>query len=418
MQHAPNAPGTARIGTVLSSRWRLIQKIGEGVTSEVYVGETIAGGERVAIKLLRLEYVPVPSVHERFICEARICLRLVHPNIARVFEGATSDDGVPYVVMELLHGVPLRAYTANGGRVLPSRAAPILKGILSGLAAAHDRGILHGDLKPSNVFLMRGTDAAFVVKLRDFGIAKNLDTAGGTAPVTRSHSFWGEGDYISPEQAQRSDEVDFRTDLWSAGVIFYEMVTGKLPFRGGAEVTRLTALLRDDPTPIESVDPSLAPLSAFVSRALRKSQDERFESAHAMAVALDAAMSRFGCVDVDAMSSAGTEAIRLRPPTGPLSRDAIVVRGEPPSGVAANPDSEVDDEPVRRKSVSTLASAVEPARSRTKSAPQVVVVGTTFPTSTLNSPRRVHTDVSRRIVATLVALALAVGFALGWVLKR
>jgi len=84
--------------------------------------------------------------------------------------------------MELLHGVPLRAYTANGGRVLPSRAAPILKGILSGLAAAHDRGILHGDLKPSNVFLMRGTDAAFVVKLRDFGIAKNLDTAGGTAP--------------------------------------------------------------------------------------------------------------------------------------------------------------------------------------------------------------------------------------------
>src|SRR5437868_5950515 len=168
-----------QVGTVMSRRWRLVAKLGEGGMGEVFAAEPVDGGARVAIKILRREFVTDADVRARFLDEGRTCIRLSHPNIVRVTECSQTDDGAPYIVMELLEGVPLGAYMQHGARVPVAQAGPILQGILSGLAAAHAQGVVHRDLKPDNVFLTRGKGGTFVVKVLDFGIAKVMDVAGG-----------------------------------------------------------------------------------------------------------------------------------------------------------------------------------------------------------------------------------------------
>jgi len=290
----PGSSGTL-VGAILSRRWRLVLKLGEGGMGEVYAADPVeGGGTRVAIKVLRPEFHTDASVLARFLEEARTSMRLVHPNIVRVLEGAQAEDGSPYFVMELLDGVPLGAYTQNGGRVPLAQAVPILQGILAGLAAAHAQGIVHRDLKPDNVLLTRDGRGAFVVKVLDFGIAKVMDVAGGMTFRTRTGMLLGTPAYMSPEQAKNARDVDQRADLWSAGVLFYEMLTGRSAFPAPTEYARLAALLSAEPEPVERIDPSLAPLTGFFQRALKKDRSERFSSAVDMARALAVALPGLG----------------------------------------------------------------------------------------------------------------------------
>jgi serine/threonine-protein kinase len=414
MPYAKATP--TRLGAVLARRWRLVQKLGEGGMGEVYVGEPVAGGPRVAIKILRPEYVPDTGVLGRFLDEARTCMRLTHPNIVHVLESASAEDGAPYIVMELLEGVPLGAYTANGGRVPPAQAAPILQGILAGLAAAHAQGIVHRDLKPDNVFLTRARDGTFVVKLLDFGIAKVMDCAGGMGSRTRTGAFLGTPAYMSPEQVQTPRDVDPRSDLFSAGVLLYEMVTGQTPFDAPTEYARLAAVLRNDAPPIERVDPALAPLSAFINRALRKNRNERFGSATEMATALDKALASFTGPGNRASPTADSEAMRLRGPVaGPseYSPSAAVARDD--GAVAKRVQATVDGVPEvgRRRPATTLASPT-PSREVVEPVPHVVVVPTPYPAPSLSGGAGVPNGVARWAVALLVSVALAVGFVLGW----
>src|ERR1700722_16451987 len=218
-----SAESTTRslVGAVLSRRWRLVQHLGEGGMGEVYAADPLEGGTRVAIKILRPEYLTEPNVLSRFLEEATTCMRLIHPNIVRMLECTSAEDGSPYLVMELLEGVPLGAYTQNGGRVPVARAVPILHGILAGLAAAHAQGIVHRDLKPDNVFLTRAPDGTFVVNFLDLDYTKVMDAAGGMGSQTRTGMLLGTPAYMSPEQIKNARDVDQRGDLWSAGVMFY-----------------------------------------------------------------------------------------------------------------------------------------------------------------------------------------------------
>ena len=345
-----NQEQPALVGAILSRRFRLERVIGEGGMGTVYAavaiepppgttpapgmvlgntpaagmairdavsGTRTGAGARVAIKVLKPEFLTEPQVLSRFLEEGRTCQRLIHPNILRVFESATAEDGSPYIVMELLEGVPLSAYTANGGRVPPQQAVTILQGMLAGLAAAHAQGVIHRDLKPENVFLAREPSGQFQVKLLDFGIAKVMDAAGGMGSKTKTGMLLGTPAYMSPEQIKNAKDVDTRTDIWSAGVMGYEMLSGRVAFPAPTEYARLTAVLMHDPEPLERIDPSLAPLAGLVARAMRKNREERFTSALEMARALSPA---------SASSPPGPDAEGGRvtpahpPPVSPLSR--------------------------------------------------------------------------------------------------
>ncbi len=277
------------VGAVLSRRFRLTQELGRGGMGAVYAASPLDGSAPVAIKMLHPAYLDDEQVRQRFVEEGHTCIRLVHRNILRMHEVLTAEDGSPYLVMDLLEGVPLSAYTKNGGRIAIVHAVPILQGILSGLGAAHDQGIVHRDLKPGNVFLARDDAGLFVVKILDFGIAKVMDVAGGMGSRTRTGMLLGTPAYMSPEQITSAKDVDARADLWSAGVMFYEMVTGRTAFPAPTEYARLSAVLQTNPEPIERVDPSLATMAGFLSRSLLKDRALRFQSAGEMAHALNLA---------------------------------------------------------------------------------------------------------------------------------
>jgi len=376
-------PGTSRAlsGAVLSRRWRLAQKLGEGGMGEVYAAEPTGGGPRVAVKVLRTEFLLEPEVLQRFLEEGRTCVRLVHPNIVRVLESAQAEDGSPYIVMELLEGVPLAAYTANGGRVPVAQAVPIMQGILAGLAAAHASGIVHRDLKPENVFLTRDAEGTFVAKLLDFGVAKVMDAAGGMGNRTRTGALLGTPAYMSPEQVRNAKDVDPRADLWSAGVLFYEMLTGRTAFDAPTEFARLAAVLTVEPEPAEVVDPRLAPLAPFLARSLKKNRDERFATALDMARAL-----------------------------------AAVAPGGKPRASVPSPPAERGSTTLAPRSRGTLAS---PAAARVVDPlPQVVVVGPRGSSGEPFDRAAQRRGVAPAAVVALVVGALVVGFLLGWSLAR
>src|SRR5580692_6792178 len=214
------------VGAILSRRFRLTRELGRGGMGAVYEASPLDGGPAVAIKILHAHFIGDTHVLQRFLEEGRTYMRLLHANILRAHECRTAEDGSPYLVMDLLEGVPLSAYTRNGGRVSVAHAVPILQGMLAGLEAAHTQGVVHRDLKPGNVFLARDPEGLFAVKLLDFGIAKVMDIAGGMGNKTKTGMLLGTPAYMSPEQIKSAKDVDSRADLWSAGVMFYEMLTG------------------------------------------------------------------------------------------------------------------------------------------------------------------------------------------------
>jgi eukaryotic-like serine/threonine-protein kinase len=432
-------PGSPRslTGAVLSRRWRVGNKLGEGGMGEVYAADPIGSGARVAIKVLRPEFVSDRDVLMRFLEEARTSMRLVHPNIVRVLEGAQAEDGSPYLVMELLEGVPLGAYTQNGGRVPLAQAVPILQGILAGLAAAHAEGIVHRDLKPDNVLLTRDASGTFVVKVLDFGIAKVMDAAGGMGSRTRTGVFLGTPAYMSPEQARSARDVDQRADLWSAGVLFYEMLTGRSAFPAPTEFARLAALLSSEPEPVQKIDPALAPLAGFFERALKKDRSERFSTASEMARALAAAAPGIGSrasgpplplsrlPDVPSMfgppgdpiptvpSPSARESARPGAPKAPAHQELGQVIFNKPRGAAgaggtlSSPAAPaVADPPINVVFAAPKASFGETLPSKE---------GSRGKSSGPSSGKRV---VSVNLVVVLVLGALVAGFLLGWSVGR
>jgi eukaryotic-like serine/threonine-protein kinase len=284
-------------GAVLSQKYRLQKRIGYGGMGSVYATDArTETGELLAVKILNPDCLANPEIVVRFIDEGKTCQKLTHPNIVRVFEIAIAENGCPYIVMELLGGVPLAAYTGNGGRVALPQCVTIVQGLLAALGSAHSAGIVHRDLKPENVFLARDRSGSFGVKVLDFGIAKVMEVAGGMGKRTRTGVLLGTPAYMSPEQIRSTKDVDARSDLFSVGVLTYEMLTGHPAFPAPTEYAKLAAVLNSEPVAIEAVDPSLARLAGFIQRALQKDRDQRFQSAGEMAHALTLAA---GAVHVD-----------------------------------------------------------------------------------------------------------------------
>jgi eukaryotic-like serine/threonine-protein kinase len=400
---------TGLVGAVLSRRWRIASPIGSGGMGLVFVGEGVQDGRRVAIKVLRPELVSETLVRARFIEEAASTMRLHHVNILRVFEAAEAEDGSPYIVMELLDGVPLSAYV--GEPVPVPQAVTILRGVLHGLGAAHAGGIVHRDLKPENVFLAR--DAAtgqFVVKLLDFGIAKVMDVAGGMGNKTKTGMLLGTPAYMSPEQVKSSRDTDPRTDLWSAGVLFYELLSGKQAFQAPTEFARLSQILGGQPAPLPA---GLASWQPFIDRALQKDRTLRFQTATEMEQALGAGgpvvSQIMSAVPRTPLAGQGPVAITLGPHV--QAPAAYMPAASPPSALEATAPSPGG----------TLSSQRGQSGTRPSTAPPAVQL-IPPPSGDLESRSFRGRDQGRRVsaivVVALVLLALAAGFVIGFAVGR
>ena len=425
---ASNAPQADLVGAILSRKYALKRLIGTGSMGAVYAADSLPGsqspeeGKLVAVKVLAIDYLTDTDIKNRFIEEGHTCQRLIHPNIVRVFDVGTAEDGTPYIVMELLDGVPLSAYTRSGGRVPLAQAGIILQGILAGLGAAHAQGIVHRDLKPENVFLAREPTGAFSAKILDFGIAKVMDAAGGMGNKTRTGVLLGTPAYMSPEQIKNAKDVDQRADLWSAGVMLYEMLTGRVAFPAPTEYARLAAVLNTSPPPLEAVDPQLSRLSSFVQLAMQKDRTQRFQTGLEMARALSAALGAEGTAPAGGM---------------PLSRLPDVpsvfapMRGSTPPAVSASPNTTHAASPMTSASQppemtvgpgGTLASPH--GHSVTEPPPQIVMVGAsqgTLPSENLpmfSAHGAARRGVAPWLVIVLVLGALVAGFLLGFASAR
>ncbi len=257
------------IGTTVS-HYSILERLGGGGMGVVYKAEDTKLKRHVALKFLPPQLTADPEAKERFIQEARSASAVDHPNVCTVHEIDETADGQVFICMAYVEGESLRARLARGPLEV-EEALNIARQVAEGLAQAHLRGVVHRDIKPAN--LMLTGDGA--VKIVDFGLA----TLAGQARITRTGQVAGTAAYMSPEQA-RGAAVDARSDLWSLGVVLYEMLTGKLPFPGDSEHGVLVAIAHDDFPPLESLRPGLPPqLAATVTRCLLKDPADRYRSA-------------------------------------------------------------------------------------------------------------------------------------------
>ncbi len=264
------------IGTIIS-HYKILEKLGEGGMGVVYKAHDTKLDRDVALKFLPRDIPVSVEEHLRFIHEAKAASALDHPNICTVYEIDETADGQMFIVMGYYDGLSL-SRKIERGRLDVEEAVTIAIQIAEGLQAAHESGIVHRDIKSSNIIVTEKGQA----KILDFGLAYKS----GLSKLTKTGSTVGTAAYMSPEQA-RGEKLDHRTDLWSLGVVLYEMVTGKIPFRGEHEAAILYSVVNEEPQPVQSMVPDASPeLVHIIRRALEKNAGERYQSAADMLIDL------------------------------------------------------------------------------------------------------------------------------------
>ena len=365
-------------GMMVSTNVRLLRPLGEGGMGAVWVAEHQSLRTQVVVKFMAADLVKSAEATARFSREAAAASQVKSPHVVQTFDHGITPEGTPYIVMELLEGRDLEHHLRASGFLAPREVVAVVQQLARALAKAHERGIVHRDIKPSNVFLCDAGGGELFVKLLDFGIAKGAKGAdsGIVGSTTRTGTFIGSPYYMSPEQVVGAKDIDFRSDLWSLGVVTFEALTGTRPFY--AETVGALALkIHRDPLPkVTEAGPHLPPaLDAWFERACAREPSARYTSAREMAEAL--ALAATG----QAMAS-GVNLERLTPAR--LSAGALAATEQ-----ASAPDG--------------VASSVVDARSETGA-------GVGLSSQVLAGRRR------GRLVALAGLAAAAVG--VGWVLPR
>ncbi|KYF68409.1 serine/threonine-protein kinase [Sorangium cellulosum] len=266
-------------GLLVDNKYRLAERIGGGGMGDVFRAEHVLAGRAVAIKFLHPELADNSELSHRFFQEAQAVNRIRHPNIVDVIDAGVGDLG-PYIVMEHLDGESLGMALARFGRLDMEAAVGVAIPVLEALDAAHRAGIIHRDLKPENIFIaFDPSRGSAVVRLLDFGIAKVLDSD-GPSPRTRTGVVFGTPDYLSPEQATGDSPLDGRSDLFSVGVLLYEVLTGTRPFRAPTAVATAFRVVHAEVPTLASAGVTVDPrLEAIVQRLLQKDPAKRFQTA-------------------------------------------------------------------------------------------------------------------------------------------
>jgi serine/threonine-protein kinase len=354
--------------------YRIEAKIGEGGFGAVYRAVHPIIGKSAAIKVLNRQFSAVPEIVSRFVAEARAVNQIRNKNIIDIFAFGQLADGRHYFVMELLRGTTLDAYLAARGRLAVGEVAPILRGVVRALAAAHAAGIAHRDLKPENVFVAEDDEGGVVAKLIDFGIAKLLGDGAPASHKTRTGAPIGTPYYMSPEQC-RGRGVDHRTDIYALGVLVHVLLTGVRPFDGEDVVDVIMKQIRDAPPRLSEVCPDVpAALDAPVLQMLAKNADDRPQTVALALASLEAAWAPYldqplsaprasGSVrvapsgadvgDVEALAEARTMMSDAPVPAAPLAPGAPGTTLEPASRTAG----ETSRPPARALTLAPLAGA-------------------------------------------------------------
>ena len=421
----------ARVGQTLDGKYRLDSQLGAGGMGAIYKATHLMLDKQVAVKLIKPELVTSPDLVRRFQREARAAGNLSHPNIAAAYDLGQTQDGTLYIAMELVNGPSLKDVIRTMGPMPVDRAIRIMRQVGSALALAHRHNIIHRDLKPHNIMLATDGQGHEVAKLLDFGIAKTFDEA--STQLTQTGFVLGTPQYMSPEQAA-GRPIDGRSDLYSLGIILYEMLIGEVPFNDPSTPAVLVKHLTEIPAPpsIRRPDVHVSPeLEAIALRCLEKDPAARFQSADEFLAALpaetgsDTATARV--VPVPAMSDrtvvlpppgsagAATELAETLPPASAAARmsDATVVT-PPPGPPAQDSAAAAVTLPPAAPRPSTPASAPVPpapasvaAASPRPPAPSVPVAAA--PRAAASSSSSGGSRPLRDIILLVVLLLLVVG---------
>jgi serine/threonine protein kinase len=281
---------TPPVRGLVAGKYEVLDLIGRGGMGSVWQGRHASLGTRVAIKFVDPEHAQSHEARSRFVTEARAAATIQSKHAIQIYDHGVTDDGRPYIVMELLLGEPLDRRIERVGRLSLAETARILGQVCRALQRAHDAGIIHRDLKPENIFLVRSPDDdEETAKVLDFGIAKIMATPGVQAATssTRTGAVLGTPYYMSPEQARGLRNIDHRTDLWSLGVIAYKCVTGALPFEGES-VGDLLVNICTGPVPSPSAAGAQVPkaFETWFFRTMEREPAKRFSQASELASAL------------------------------------------------------------------------------------------------------------------------------------
>jgi serine/threonine protein kinase len=404
------------VGRILGDKYRIDAFVGGGAMGKVYRATQLLLDKTVAVKVLHAGLGQDEKFQGRFHREAKAASKLDHPNSVAVTDFGIDRDGTMFIVMEFLAGRDLFAAMRKEWPLSNERIVEIMSQVLSALAVAHEQGIVHRDLKPENIMLVPKKQdeghLADVVKVADFGIAKILDAGRGAdgERLSTQGTIAGTPEYMSPEQAQ-ARSVDGRADLYSCGVILYEMCTGKLPFTAETTIGVVLKHITETPALPSTINPAIPPeMEAVIMKALAKSPDARFENARAMRSALRAVV---GARETTSTSLSASALSAIAAIDGHEMASTLVGVAAPQTVTGVRSASTVEPPSRDEGRANTVASA--PAPSTLVAGPPAGPSGTrTHSTSTshevpLVPSARPERGVSKGVLAASIVAALSVG---------
>jgi len=277
------------VGTSIDGKYEIIESIGQGGMSVVYKAMQTAMNRTVALKMLKMGLSSDPIFSQRFMREVSLLGKLNHPNIVTVFDSGMTSQGNLYLAMDLLSGSSMQDILDKTGALSIERAAPLILQICDALNHAHKRDITHRDLKPGNIMIETTHRGDEVVKIVDFGLAKMGE---GSERLTRAGELWGSSFYMSPEQCSGA-ESDARSDIYSFGIVIYQLITGKVPFRGSGFMETVSKQMNEPPPPLKQTKADLVcpdMLERVLFKCLEKAPENRFQNVADLKSALQSAL--------------------------------------------------------------------------------------------------------------------------------
>jgi serine/threonine-protein kinase len=307
-------PAMPEVGDVLDGRYQLLRGLGHGAAGAVYEARHLFTGRFVAVKVMlpQVRHSELAMLRARLEREGRALAAVQHPGVVEVFDGGLTPEGFSYLVMEMLEGCTLEGLLAARGKLSAANTAGLTLQLCDALDAVHAAGVVHRDVKPSNIIVVRARDGSELVKLLDFGMVKLLEPAPADK-LTQAGAILGTPAYMAPEQLLADVDIDERADVYSLGVIMFECLSGTIPHEGNYAKVLLGAAGSGQPPSLLSRAPEVpAPLAHVVERAMARFPAERFATARELAAAIERALP--GATPSTTLRSAPARAAKVTPP--------------------------------------------------------------------------------------------------------